>query len=350
MHFQAQLTRRSVRGGRIPSRSETIVASASPVCTHHRGRSHAIWGLSIASTFPLVPGAAAQGPADVVVRRGRVRRSPTLPPLIESQKVFVGGTEEQTVMSWDDVGTCVIRGGWDIVVQRAPQASERTIRNFVLGQGLGIALLQRRALALHGSAVATPRGAVVFLGTNGSGKSTTAAAFLSEGTAVLADDLVVIDVRTRPPSVPAGSPVLRLSRDAAASVERPGSRMPWRRMPGEDTRGKCSFRVHRSRSPRVTVPLRCIYVLADGRVEAIEPLTPTAAFFALLRNVYMESMIRGSASRWVMETCAALARVVPVRTLQRRKIPEALPRVVRMVREEIHSSHCRLDAPAAVRS
>lgn len=71
-----------------------------------------------------------------------------------------------------------------------------TLRHLLLDQVLPLWLNYRGNEVLHGAAVATPYGACAFVGPTGSGKSTLAASFLSSGYSVLADDCVVLDVRS----------------------------------------------------------------------------------------------------------------------------------------------------------
>lgn len=55
-------------------------------------------------------------------------------------------------------------------------------------------LLRSKTVALHASAVATEKGALVFIGHSGAGKSTTALELSRKGLPLLADDLVIIDL------------------------------------------------------------------------------------------------------------------------------------------------------------
>jgi len=67
-----------------------------------------------------------------------------------------------------------------------------TIRHLFLDQVFPLTLPLHGELALHGSAVETPDGAVAFVGTTGSGKSTLTASFASAGFRPLTDDCLVV--------------------------------------------------------------------------------------------------------------------------------------------------------------
>ena len=64
--------------------------------------------------------------------------------------------------------------------------------SYLLGPVLGVLLRLRGTTCLHASAVAIDGQAVAFAGTEGAGKSTTAAAFARVGHSVLSDDVVAL--------------------------------------------------------------------------------------------------------------------------------------------------------------
>lgn len=79
-----------------------------------------------------------------------------------------------------------------ILVHPEPGVTEEAIRIYLLGTCMGIVLLQRGFLPLHGSSIATPNGGVLFLGDSGMGKSTIAAAFCKKGYTLISDDICSI--------------------------------------------------------------------------------------------------------------------------------------------------------------
>jgi hypothetical protein len=119
------------------------------------------------------------------------------------------------------VARYLVSAGHEIVVERYPGADDRDVQLFLLGSAMGALLHQRGAWPLHGSAVASERGAAIFLGASGSGKSTLAGAFQQRGFRVLSDDICAI---TASPSgriqVSAAYPRISLWSD---SVEKLGS-------------------------------------------------------------------------------------------------------------------------------
>ena len=70
--------------------------------------------------------------------------------------------------------------------------SNQTIRNCLLGVGLGALSNQHGNLTLHGSALEKDGDAIVCMGHSGAGKSTTAYILMRQGWKLLADDLVAV--------------------------------------------------------------------------------------------------------------------------------------------------------------
>ncbi|MCG8469527.1 MAG: hypothetical protein MJB57_15195 [Gemmatimonadetes bacterium] len=112
--------------------------------------------------------------------------------------------------------------GSEIWVEHAPEVELDAVRSALLGAVLGALLHQRRMLALHTSCVQTPRGAVLFSGASGAGKSSLAGALMKRGYPLLADDLTAVGVSEdgAPTAFPA-IPSLRLWADSAAKLKYP---------------------------------------------------------------------------------------------------------------------------------
>ena len=83
--------------------------------------------------------------------------------------------------------------GKDIRCHPGFETPIETLRHLLLDQVLPLVLSHRGKLVLHASAVATPEGAVGFLGEAGQGKSTLAASFCRHGHALLTDDCLLLE-------------------------------------------------------------------------------------------------------------------------------------------------------------
>ncbi len=154
----------------------------------HRQR---VYGLTVATwiPFPELDPAPPDAPVDAVFRLGEV-------PAELAQSKFNGARFQAApgrLLAWiDGVARYLVCDGREILVQPEPGAIEGDLRALLLCSPMGGLLHQRGLLPLHASAIATPRGAVVFMGNSGRGKSTLAAHFARRGFRVLADDIVVV--------------------------------------------------------------------------------------------------------------------------------------------------------------
>jgi hypothetical protein len=99
----------------------------------------------------------------------------------------------KALLEIEGVARYLVSGGTEIIVDPCPEADEVSIRLFLLGSVFGALLHQRGLLPLHASAIETPKGAVLFAGGSGNGKSALAAAFYTRGYRVIADEICVAD-------------------------------------------------------------------------------------------------------------------------------------------------------------
>src|SRR5919109_1904880 len=240
------------------------------------------FGLSIHSALPLPeltpsPRAAAVG-HDVVVRFGRAgeRRRPS-----PGGVGFSSASPAEACHHVDNVGAFVVRHGREIIVDPEPDVEERLLRLSLLGPALGLLLYQRGLLVLHASVVARDDHALAFLGKNGFGKSTIAAALHRKGYDLVTDDVAAIRFDDGVPMVLPGFPQVKLWPEAAALLGEDPDQLPVLH-PDFDKRAWRSGQAF-SHDPRELV---CVNVIAPGPTPAIEPLEPREGFFELVRHWY----------------------------------------------------------------
>lgn len=119
-----------------------------------------------------------------------------------------------------ETGSWQITGGREIAVEPRPDADDIAVRLFTLGTAWGVLGYQRDWAMLHGSAVMGPKGAVLFCGWQGAGKSTFAAALAERGFPLVSDDLsrVVPGRADRPTMLFPSSTRHKLWNDAIAGL------------------------------------------------------------------------------------------------------------------------------------
>ena len=224
-------------------------------------------------------------------------------------------------------GSVVVPSTDRLVVQPSKGTTDEAMRQLVLGMGIRLLFHRRGNLVFHASAIDIDGTAVAFLGGSGTGKSTTAAAFVDAGYDVLADDVVVVSDPSTP-TVPRCFAGVKLDRatGAAYGLETVdgdadgGPRRRYHRTPTHFDNDEC--------------PLERMYLLAEGDAVAIDPLDPGDAMFELMRYSYSsydgDDGDRDAVSEHFYR-CGTLARSVDVRRLHRPPHLESVSDVVRAV-------------------
>ncbi len=101
-------------------------------------------------------------------------------------------SEHELLLKILEAGKFLIRNGNEIIIQKEDSVSEDTLRLYLFGSAIGALLQQRGYLTLHASAIKTDKGAVLFAGDSGAGKSTTLQEFLRRGYKKLSDDTIAL--------------------------------------------------------------------------------------------------------------------------------------------------------------
>lgn len=269
------------------------------------------FGLVIESQLelPELLPAATDRPGDVQIRCGDV---PDALANVSERGVLYEMNATQFLLQVPDVARYWVTDGKTITVTRAPGADERSVRVFLLGSSLGALLHQRGVIPLHGSAVATPHGAVVFTGASGVGKSTTAALMIRRGYNLLSDDVSVVDFNE------AGQPVLypaypqqKLWSDTLEKLDTDTTDLHLVRP--QIAKFAVPVREAFFAEP---LPLRAIYILVAANQEeqvSIEHLTGWFKMMALREQVYRRRfMLHDGATPDHARRFAALAQHVRV--------------------------------------
>jgi hypothetical protein len=264
---------------------------------------------------------------DVKICFGRVDR---LPSGAAVEGSYFRSSPEETQLFWEDVGTIQVRGGREITIDPVPGVEEDLLRLVILGPVLGALLQQRGHLVLHGSVVAMADGAVAFLGEKGWGKSTVAASLYSCGYGIVADDIAAVDVSTGCPMLQVGFPQLKLWPDTAVSLGYTLETLP--RLHSRSDKRAC--RIDRSFSP-APLPLKAVYVLAQGSTPKLEPLPFGKAFLELVRHSYRVELLGASGAPSHFLQCASIIKSTRMRYLKIPRSLSILPDVARLVEEDI---------------
>lgn len=286
----------------------------------HRYR---VYGLSVHSAIELPDLLAAHEAApDVTILHGTVELGPPPQPGVQSW-LETGSDPLRMASVFEAVGRFEVRAGSLIVVDPAPDADARLVRHALLGPVLAQLLWQRDLFTLHASVVRIGARHAAFVGASGEGKSTTAAALLAHGHALVCDDIAVIPWRELPIRTLPGFPRMRLYPDSLRGVGADPEAHPL-------VHGLIDKRLKPAPSfVDEPVAIDKMYVLETAGELAAEPLAPREALMELLKhayNAYQFAPVVGLARH--LEMAGRVARALPVFRLLRPKDLKRLPDLV----------------------
>jgi hypothetical protein len=254
----------------------------------------------------LPPGTPEEGEQPVRIRLGATPTTLSAPPLASSDSYQANDTE--FLLRLPGTGIYYVRDGTEIVVNRETDAPELDVRSYLMGNLFAVLCHQRGLLPLHASAIATPRGAVAFLGASGAGKSSLVAFLARRGHRILADDICLVD-----PAAPRDQRVLPMA--------------PWLKLwdgtldaMGESSRGlsrvfsdneKYRYVLRQDVAPAPLAELIVLERLEDRAEASFERLAPVHALHAVLDLTFQSWLVRatGRTDRYFLRCGQALEGV-----------------------------------------
>lgn len=289
------------------------------------------YGLGIASPLPLPELTPGPPTRDVTVELGEISGAPDLGPV---HGVGFASVDGAMYFRFQGVGTFLVREGRRIVVDPEAGTEDRVIRLFLTGSILAAVLHQRGFLVLHASGIGFRGLGVGFLGGSRWGKSTVAAAMCARGSRLLSDDLVVVEPHAPVPRALPGFPQLKLWPESALTLGYDPEELP-RLHPELEKRA----RRHERGFEAAPLPLRVLYVLANGESLSVEPLTEQESVIELVRHSYfVERLPVLAATADNFRHCGALAKAVKVRRLMRTQALDELSGLARMVEADLETA------------
>jgi hypothetical protein len=196
--------------------------------------------------------------------------------------------DRRTYACWRDVGEFLVGAdGRRLRCRRFEGSSDESFYVYMLGQALSYAVIKQGLEPLHATAVAIGDAAVAFLGGNGFGKSTLAAAFLDAGFRLLTDDVLVTCERPHAVFAYPGPGRLKLFPLVARRLVPADEGVAMNR-----ASTKLVLPLGADRRCATAVRLRAVYTLAAPRDNArrreiaIERLPPRSGFVELLRSAF----------------------------------------------------------------
>jgi hypothetical protein len=215
----------------------------------------------------------------------------------------------------DDAQFVVDRAGSRIWATWPDTMTLEDAATYLLGPVLAFVLRLRGLTTLHASAVRIGESAVAFMGPQGAGKSTTAAAMAKRGYSVLTDDVVALCDLDDSFLIQPAHPYLYLWPESAQALYGARDSLP----PVTPNWDKCYLDVTRNgyKFQQESLPLGAAYFLAQRSEDTIAPLiedvSPQDGLIALTANSYGALRIDREMRAREFELLARIASRIPLR-------------------------------------
>ncbi len=206
------------------------------------------------------------------------------------QKYDLSISENYLKLELPNNGRFIIKDGNCVSIEHNKGQSLENVLVFLYGTCVGALLFQRGLVPLHGSAVMTENGAVLFLGQSGAGKSTTAAALNKRGYSFVSDDICALKLEGGTVYlIPSGAD-LKLWKQSMNLLE-------------ASTEGLSKVRTHVEKyyfpiepEEKQLCRISKIYLLSTHNKEEIaisDPLKGVSKLHAVSENTYRQKFIHG---------------------------------------------------------
>lgn len=280
--------------------------------------SYRVYGLNVLSEIECPEVISLQNcPStfDVVIELGLV--SSEIKEEITSGKVS-SYTNESMWFHIADVATYWIKQGKTVTVELCEGADTLMAKQYLLGSCLGMVMLQRNMIAIHGGTIVFDGSGIIFTGERGAGKSTITSALRESGYPFVADDVSSIDV-SNPHMIHPGFPQQKLCKDAALAL---GYELDQYKTLMSDTQIKYLIPAHDSFVDE-QVPLKAIVELQeDANIHGIEvqQLTGQDRLMTIYRNIYRIGIKQlAGVDPDYFKKCVLIAKDISVYRIKRQK-------------------------------
>ncbi len=207
--------------------------------------------------------------------------------------------------------------------------------SYLLGPILGLLLRLRGVTCLHASAVAFKDRSVAFVGAQGAGKSTTAAAFARHGYGVLSDDIVALVDREGVFHVMPAYPQLSLWPDSVKMLYGSSEALP-RFIPDWEKR-RLDLGNQGTRFESRPLPLGAIYILGERRPDPapyLESMRPQSALLSLVAHTYANKILDREMRASEFAVLGWLVTTIPIRQVHPHQDANRLEELCRVIRED----------------
>jgi hypothetical protein len=207
--------------------------------------------------------------------------------------------------------------------------------SYLLGPVLGLLLRLRGITCLHASAVAIENHAVAFVGAEGAGKSTTAAAFAREGHGVLSEDVVALAETASGFSVIPAYPHICLWPESVALLYGSEDALP--RFSKSWEKQRLSLDAGEARFENQPLPLGAVYFLEErcqDHAPRVEEMLSREALLSLVADTFANKVLDREMRAREFETLGRLMMRIPVRRVFAHGDGARIRDLCRVIRED----------------
>jgi len=294
---------------------------------------------------PYAGGDIPSGPGDLTYTS--MYRVDSGEPALRIWKVADG--EFLHLVYFDGTQFWMDRGGSEVWVTWPDSLTIEDAATYVLGPVLGLLLRLRGVTCLHGSAVAIDGRAVAFVGSEGAGKSTTAAALAQKGYAVISDDIVALVQRDGSFFVHPAYPYLCLWPDSVTMVYGPDKRLP--SFSANWDKRLLSLEGNQLRFEEQFLPLGAIFVLGQRSSESGAPFlehpTPSDSLLSMVTNSYGTNLLDKDMRAREFAMFGRILEAVPIRRLRPHEDPTRIDHLCKLILESQEGMRSRTLSNAA---
>ncbi len=216
------------------------------------------------------------------------------------------------------VATYWVHKGEKVTIELCEGADTLMAKQYLLGSCLGMIMLQRNMIAIHGGTILLDGKGIIFTGDRGAGKSTITSALRLKGYPFVSDDVSAIEVG-EPHYIHPGFPQQKLCQDAALKLGYDLSQ--YKTLMGDN---QLKYLIPaRDSFVRNQVPLQAIVELqVSDEVKGIEVemLKGHDRFMTIYNNIYRIEMKRvAGVDPDYFKKCISIAKDIPVYRIKRQK-------------------------------
>lgn len=220
--------------------------------------------------------------------------------------------------SWLSNATCflIMERGRKIIYHLKRGGNESYLRTYILGWGVSMLALQLGEMAIHCSAVANQKGAVMICGESGSGKSTLTSAFLQNGWDLMADDMTLAEVKEdKRVMIKPAFPYQKLCRDALSQDDLKNDKLIYIDEKKDKYLVPC---MDNFRNESVQARAIFILVLSKENEVRITNLQGIQKFHGVTANLFLRNLLGDMKfSPKIGTKCLEIAASIPIYLLER---------------------------------